>query len=391
MKILLIDNTDNHLVRISNLFKNVINTKIDYTTSIIMVEDALKSSRYNAYFLYEDYTQSAAEVLKLLQLFKNPSPVILFGNGTQEKNAILLGADNYIHFDDFSAQHIIKTLKHAQDRKIIEQQNTDQFENQVEELKSTIEQQSKIIEGIRYARTIQDALLVKRKHLKELFGEFLIFYKPLNIVSGDFYFALERNGMKYLGVADCTGHGVPGALMSILCNDLLKRASKKYIYPHEILNRINHILQNEFKDEESLINDGMDISLIAIDRTTQTCHFASAHRPIIKISKEGELTEYKGDKVTIGIKTHTSHQKFSQRKFNYDLEDRIYQFSDGLQDQFGGEHDKKYSKSRLLNQLKNTINLSLIKQEKHIIDDFTQWQNFNEQIDDILILGICLR
>lgn len=285
--------------------------------------------------------------------------------------------------------------------------------------KEAVEQQHKFLEeayknitdSIEYAKKIQQAVLKSEEHESKHLPEHFILFRPKDIVSGDFYWAQERNNFLYLAVADCTGHGVPGAFMSLLGIAFLNDILSDYTEPSpagildELRERIISELSQTGKDGES--KDGMDISLIKINLETSQIEWAGAYSPLYIISEqqlkiehawtdehllhgpeEKFLSEIKPDKQPIGH--HSRMHSFTNHRIQLHPGDSIYLFSDGYADQFGGEKGKKL-KSRAFKELLLQLNdLSMDDQKKQIHDFFTSWKENHEQVDDICILGMKL-
>ncbi len=209
-------------------------------------------------------------------------------------------------------------------------------------------------------------------------------------MSGDFYWVEEKDGLIIVCAADCTGHGVPGAFMSLLGLTFLNEIVNKdgIIHAGDILNRLRTYiitaLSNQSDSGET--RDGMDLALVVIDRDKNQLEFAGAYNPLILI-RDGEMLEYKADKMPIGI--HVGPEKaFSNCVIPLIKDDMIYLFSDGFQDQFGGERDAKY-KSKPFKRLLHKISLEPAKVQAELLDsEHDAWQGDTEQVDDILILGM---
>lgn len=255
-----------------------------------------------------------------------------------------------------------------------------------------ISKQNQIItESIEYASRIQNAVLPQEENIKNLLYDYFVLYKPKNIVSGDFYWMSKVNGKLIIAVADCTGHGVPGAFMSMLgvafLNDIVKQS--KVINPNEILNQLRKdvigALHQSVKNRSS--RDGMDIALSVIDPEENMLYFSGAYNPVY-IIREGQLHEVKADRMPIGI--HASYQDtpFSTKTFKLRNGDRIYMFSDGFYDQFGGERGLKYGRKSFKNILTDNYDKSMSEQNKVLEETIAKWQNGWPQIDDIMVLGI---
>lgn len=266
-------------------------------------------------------------------------------------------------------------------------------ENEILLQKEIIETKNKdITDSIRYAKRIQEAILPPKELIQNVFPDSFIFYRPKDIVSGDFYWFSQKNDKAVIVVADCTGHGVPGAIMSMIGNALLNETvnEKEYLQPNEILNQLSKgiflALKKGMKQSES--KDGMDIGLCVVDYTAKRLDFAGAYRPLYYF-RNGTFEEIKSDKNPIGeMNTAFSGYHNHQRSFNSG--DRIYLFTDGYVDQFGGTEKRKFMSKRfreLLTQMQSlTMDEQLIQLEKNI----DEWKGKLEQVDDVLVLGIKL-
>lgn len=245
-------------------------------------------------------------------------------------------------------------------------------------------------DSIRYARQIQKALLPGESSLKRIMDCF-VFNSPKNIVSGDFFWYTVRFNRVILAVADCTGHGVPAALLSIIGHDILNSIvnEKSITEPAQILKQLNQKVHRAFEnnDEEGeSLKDGMDLAIISFDPATGIVEFAGARRPLY-LFKNGNCTKIKGDLHSIGIHSPVSAE-FTQHKIKVGPNDFLYLCSDGFADQFGGPQEKKIG-SRKFEQLLSEIHLmDTAEQKKHVNSYFQQWKGNSEQTDDVLLLGI---
>ncbi|MBL7889240.1 MAG: SpoIIE family protein phosphatase [Bacteroidia bacterium] len=264
--------------------------------------------------------------------------------------------------------------------------------NKLEEKNIIIEEKNKdITDSIHYAKRIQEAMMPDQEQLAQILPNSFVFYKPKDIVSGDFYW-MERFGKQtFVAAVDCTGHGVPGAFMSIVGSNLLNQAVNEHgiTQPAAILNSIRKNLIKKLRkgNDDSTIKDGMDASLIAIHEEERTIEFAGAYNPLWLI-RNGELMEIKADKTPIGINVYDQEKPFTNHKIDLQKGDMIYLFSDGFADQFGGEHGKKYKYKQLQNKLVSIHNLSLNGQQSELDSEFNSWKGELEQVDDVLIIGI---
>ncbi len=265
--------------------------------------------------------------------------------------------------------------------------------NEIEEKNKVIEQKNKdITDSIYYAKRIQEAILPPKDFSMLSDVEMFIYYKPKDIVSGDFYFIRNIESMHVLVVAaaDCTGHGVPGAFMSMLGSSLLNELITRPEINHtdlilnELRTAIIESLNQEGKNFET--KDGMDIALIAYNYKDHILEFSGANNPMYLI-RNNELTEYKADKMPVGL-YERKQESFSRTEINIQSGDVVYLFSDGFADQFGGEHGKKYMYKRFKEFLLSIHHLPMKEQEKLIEEEAIRWRGKIEQIDDQIVIGI---
>jgi serine phosphatase RsbU (regulator of sigma subunit) len=287
------------------------------------------------------------------------------------------------------AYYIYKRFKFSQKQKsIIEIQK-----NEVEIAHHNLEEKNReILDSITYAKRIQSAILPQPKLVKEFLEDSFILYKPKDIVAGDFYW-LEVFGETVLfAAADCTGHGVPGAMVSVVCNNGLNRAVREYglIDPNEILDKTRELVVQEFEKSDEEVKDGMDISLCALDTKTNTLKWAGANNPLWILRKNEqdlvEIIETKPDKQPIG--KHFDAKPFSLVEVQLKKNDIIYIFTDGFQDQFGGPKEKKFRVAQM-RELFLTLTSKTMEEQRKIIDEsFENWKGDLEQVDDVCIIGV---
>ncbi len=255
-------------------------------------------------------------------------------------------------------------------------------QNQHNELQSN---HKLIQESIRYAKKIQQALLPSQQQFEQNLKEAFVLYLPKDVVAGDFYWQTTSGNKTFFAVADCTGHGVPGALMSIICNNALNRCVKEYNLkaPGEILNKAREIVINEFSKSDHSVTDGMDIALCAIEGNK--LEFSGANNPLWLI-REDKLIEIKANRQPVGA--HLKMKPFENQKMDLIENDLIYLFSDGYADQFGGEENQKFYKKNLRSKLLSIANMSIEIQLEELLKCFENWKGNYDQIDDVCILGL---
>lgn len=261
----------------------------------------------------------------------------------------------------------------------------------VEEQKQLVdEKQKEILDSIHYASRIQKALLTGEEYIREHFkAEHFILFKPKDIVAGDFYWALNHHNLFYIATCDCTGHGVPGAFMSMLNISFLNEnvVERQLKMPDEILNSQREQIIKALNTKGNDNNDGMDCVLCAFDEKNMLLHFAAAYNKII-IIRNGEMMEFQGDKMSVG-KHILDHELFTLQTIQLQKGDTIYTYTDGYVDQFG-ESNKKL-KSKVLKEILLQINYLPMLEQKDYLDNFIEnWKGNLDQTDDILVIGIRL-
>jgi tetratricopeptide (TPR) repeat protein len=260
----------------------------------------------------------------------------------------------------------------------------------IEQAYAIIEERNKeVMDSIQYAKRIQSAMITSDNYISQYLKNYFIYYQPKDIVSGDFYWAVNHHSKFYIAVADCTGHGVPGAFMSLLNISFLNEnvIEKNIINPDVVLNeQRNHIIKalNPIGNEDS--KDGMDCVLCALDFNALTLEYAAANNSFY-IIRNGELIICKADKMPVG-KSPTDSQPFTYNKVQLQKNDSVYIFTDGYADQFGGKKGKKFKYKQLEEILLANCNFPL-EQQKQILDTkFKEWKGNLEQVDDVLLIGI---
>ncbi len=259
--------------------------------------------------------------------------------------------------------------------------------------KNKIEKQnSKIRSSINYAKSIQTAILPSHKIIEKNLIDYFVFYQPRDIVSGDFYWLSELNKDEYLfAVTDCTGHGVPGAMMSMLGVGLLNEIvnEQKVYKPSEILYKLKYLIINSLhqKDEGSKVHDGMDMTLIKINKKTMQGEFAGAYNPLI-IVRDKKLTQLEADDMPVGKYFVEKNEPFTNHKFEIKKNDTLYLYTDGFKDQMGGPKRKKYNRKQLFELFMKINEKSMTEQQKIFEQEFFNWKSKLRQVDDVLVAGI---
>ena len=262
--------------------------------------------------------------------------------------------------------------------------------SKIREQKDKIEwQQKELSESLEYAKSIQSALLTDMRQFSKAFPDSFILFKPRDIVSGDFYWFSRKGNFVAFAAADCTGHGVPGAFMSMLGMSFLNEIVSKCIpNANTILNRLRENVMKALHQTGDIgeQKDGMDIALCVMDLDEKQLQFAGAFNPLYLI-RNGELTETRGDKMPIGVNAIVE-KSFDRHEFKLQEGDIIYLFSDGYADQFGGPDDKKFRYKTLKEKLLRLHKEPMEKQKMELERIFYNWKGSTEQLDDVLLIGI---
>lgn len=261
-----------------------------------------------------------------------------------------------------------------------------QSQKQITETKN-----KEITDSINYAKRIQQAILPPDEILHETFHESFVLYQPKDVVSGDFYGFFKKEDYFIIAVADCTGHGVPGAFMSMIGHEQLSRIiiEKNITTPAIILDELHQGVRKALKQDHSSgeSRDGMDIALCKIYLTQNKIEYAGANRPLW-IIRNNELTETKADKQPIGGLETDNRKQFTNHLLHLEKNDSLYLFTDGYADQFGGDRGKKFMVKNLERLLIELFDEKMKNQQTAINEKFIAWKGSNEQVDDVLIIGI---
>jgi serine phosphatase RsbU (regulator of sigma subunit)/ligand-binding sensor domain-containing protein len=248
-------------------------------------------------------------------------------------------------------------------------------------------QHDEIRDSITYAKRIQEAILPPTELIDKCLPENFVLYKPKDVVAGDFYWLEEVGDTVIFAAADCTGHGVPGAMVSVVCHNALNRSVREFglTEPNRILDKTRELVIQRFEQGKQEVNDGMDIAVCALNTKTNELKFAGANNGLYLI-RNNELIETKGDKQPIG-KFHDP-TPFTSHDIQLEKDDVFYVYTDGFADQFGGDKGKKLKSSNFKKLLLEKHKLSLNEQFKQIDDVFENWKGRLEQVDDVCVIGI---
>jgi len=303
-------------------------------------------------------------------------------------------------------QRLTEALQELQEKnKWLEQKNEeiDLQREKIREQNLLLEERARdITDSILYAERLQSAFFPPLQKVREIFPESFIFFQPKDILSGDIYWfdtvfsPNDNTQLKLAAAIDCTGHGIPGALMSIIARDILNDAIHNNYFntANAIVNHMNKMIVNIFnkKNNTNHIKDGMDMALILVDEKNKQIYFSGARNPLILISNEN-IYSIKGHIYSVGTVSGDQDQQrieFPQHTISYNTGDMVYLFSDGYSDQFGGEKGNKFRTQRLVNLFHTIHKKSIYEQETILTKTFYDWKNGFEQVDDILVIGIRL-
>lgn len=253
------------------------------------------------------------------------------------------------------------------------------------------EQHKHFADSITYAERIQSAIMPPSTLIEKALPDSFIFYLPRDIVSGDFYFVEDLGDEVIFSAVDCTGHGIPGALISVIGFNYIHRAvtEKKLTQPSDILKFLDVGVNERLRqtDNESGVKDGMELSLCNLNKKTRVLQYSGAYNPIYIVS-DGELTIIKADKFEIGVNPDGVADNYTNHTIQLKKGDCVYLFSDGYADQFGGPKGKKFMYKQLRETLLNINEKSMKEQNNILSDTFHKWKHKEEQIDDVLLIGV---
>lgn len=284
----------------------------------------------------------------------------------------------------------LQSYRNEMEQKVAEQ--TQEIRKQKEEVEIQKEKVTALYidlqSSIDYAQRLQETILPNDASIKRMFEDSFVLFRPKATVSGDFYWFKELGGKKVFAAADCTGHGVPGAFMSLVGHNVLNTVTKVFTRPSQILNNANRLAVDVLRssDGESYMRDGMDIALCTIDPKTKMLEFSGAHNPVY-IIRDGEMNIIESDPFSIGSYVN-NEREFTNHNYQLQSGDCLYLFSDGYVDQFGGPRGKKFMRKQFRQLLLDIAHLPMPEQKWRLSDTLDIWQGHQEQVDDILVIGI---
>lgn len=252
-----------------------------------------------------------------------------------------------------------------------------------------LEQQNKdMLDSIQYASRIQEAILPDIEKIKNAFSDAFVLYQPKDVVSGDYYFFYQRGSKSFVAAVDCTGHGVPGALMSIIANGILKEVivKKGITEPSEILYALDEELFAALNKKGEITSDGMDVALAVFDSENNSVRYSGAFRPMILL-RDNELIEFEANRYPIGFYADVE-KIFVSKEIELKKEDTFYFFTDGYCDQFGGELKKKFNKKRFKELLLSLQGMEMEEQHSFLQYALLNWRQGEPQLDDVCIIGV---
>ena len=252
-----------------------------------------------------------------------------------------------------------------------------------------LEQQNKdMLDSIQYASRIQEAILPDIEKIKNAFSDAFVLYQPKDLVSGDYYFFYQRGSKSFVAAVDCTGHGVPGALMSIIANGILKEVivKKGITEPSEILYALDEELFAALNKKGEITNDGMDVALAVFDSEKNSVSYSGAFRPMLLL-RDHELIEFEANRYPIGFYADVE-KIFVSKEIELKKEDTFYFFTDGYCDQFGGELKKKFNRKRFKELLLSLQGMEMEEQHSFLQYALLNWRQDEPQMDDVLVMGV---
>lgn len=366
-------------------------TGFEMLNQFIAIQDSLQQKLYNDNLADLRTKYDADQKQKEIELLNTSNKLSqLETEKANEKTEVvtmyLAGAVVIILLASFLGISLYRSNQAKNTANLLLQQTNEEVSHQ----KDIVEEKNKeITDSINYAKRIQNAILPSSRLVQSLFPESFILYKPKDIVAGDFYWFETKEDKILFAAADCTGHGVPGAMVSVICNNGLNRSVREHNLtdPGKILDKTREIVISEFEKSDEEVKDGMDISLGVFDPKTLKLSWAGANNPLWIIRKNtSEIEEIRPNKQPIG--KYADARPFMTYDTQLQKGDRLYVFTDGFQDQFGGDRGKKFKANQLKEMLIRLKDEPLSRQSDMLNQVFETWRGKLEQVDDVCFIGI---
>jgi len=346
----------------------------------IAIKEGNKEEEYSLYRDYADAYGNLKEYEKAyvyLNKFNRLKEELLSDNNAQKLKKIEF---------DFQFKNIKSEAEETKEKNVLLTRAFSKIEIQRNEIE--LKNQS-ITDSIHYAKRIQNSILPPKEKIKSILKNSFVFYQPKDIVSGDFYW-IEKVGNEIIfSVIDCTGHGVPGAFVSLIAYNALNKVilEQQITKPSQILSEIDQLMMSSFTNSEEQVRDGMDMGICVWNTKTNNVQFSGANHSLF-IHNGIELSEIKGNKESIGNSLYDKKSEFVNHEITIQLETTIYLSSDGFPDQFGGEKGKKLKWKGFRTLLSSLNKIQIQNQKKELSSFFTIWKRDLEQLDDVCIIGV---
>ncbi|MCK6648517.1 MAG: tetratricopeptide repeat protein, partial [Bacteroidia bacterium] len=377
----------NTKLNLSSLFENQGDYKkaLDYYKQYTAVKDSIYNDENKKELMRHEMDYEYEKKAALVKAEQDKKEAL--AEKEKQKQYIILAAVALVLlivliFSFFLYKRFITTQRQ---KVIIEQQKKD-----VEHQKELVQEKNKeILDSINYAKRLQEAILPPQKFVDQHLKQNFILYKPKDIVAGDFYWLEYKHELVLFAAADCTGHGVPGAMVSVVCSNALNRTVKEFgiVEPGKILDKVRELVIETFERSEDSVKDGMDISLCALDLNKGKLFWSGANNPLWLFKEDSQsIIEIKADKQPIGA--YDAAQAFQTHTLELSKGDTIYIFTDGYADQFGGPKGKKFKYNQLKDVLQSNAGSSMDMQKQVLDKTINDWMGNIEQVDDICIIGV---
>lgn len=363
-------------------------------------------------YIYENLHKVCARLKKMNEAYFYYKLFVQYRDELEDIDQLRLQAEvelNYKHDKEVEMQRLLQEKKDERSRIILfavlcvallflgsaymlfkRWKQSQRQKNEIEEKTALLEEKnSDILSSITYARRIQSAILPSAEYLSEKLPSSFVLYIPKDIVAGDFYWMEEMGDKLFFAVADCTGHGVPGAMMSVVCHNALNRALYEFKLQrsNEIIEKTSKLILADLSKNNSSVNDGMDISMCVFEKGKPYFNWTGANIPLwIYRRNEKAIEVFKPDKQWIGMQSPDA--PYTSRRLELNLGDRIFLLTDGFADQFGGEKNRKLMTGRLREWLLNSAEFTPEVQRQFLEDKFIQWKGTSDQVDDVCVVGI---